>query len=167
MKTRLALAAAYLALQIVTPLAQAQEPQRLSALSSQAHSAQARQRAEIEQVLNAYEHALNTSNAQAAVQLYTEDGVLMAPGNPPAVGSQVLQQAYTGIFQAIALNIHFQIAETELLSHDWALLRTTSTGVIKILANGAEIPEGNQELFLLRKEDGQWKIARYSFSSYL
>ena len=28
-----------------------------------------------------------------------------------------------------------------------------------------EVPGSNQELFLLRKTDGQWKIARYSFSS--
>ena len=46
-------------------------------------------------------------------------------------------------------------------------MRTTSTGVVKILANGAEVPGSNQELFLLRKIDGQWKIARYSFSSIL
>jgi hypothetical protein len=47
------------------------------------------------------------------------------------------------------------------------LLRTTSTGVVKILANGAEVPGGNQELFVLRKTNGDWKIARYSFSSVL
>lgn len=104
---------------------------------------------------------------QAAVLLYTDDGVLMAPENPAAVGSHAFREAYTGIFQAIALNIKFQIAETQLLSREWALLRTTSTGVIKILANGAEIPEGNQELFLLRKVHGQWRIARYSFSTFL
>jgi uncharacterized protein (TIGR02246 family) len=167
MKTHLALAAAYLALQVVAPPAHAQESQGALAKSLQPHSAEMRQRAEIEQLLGEYERALNTSDVQAAVQLYTDDGVLMAPGNPAAVGSQALQQAYAGIFQAIALNIKFQIAETQLLSHEWALLRTTSTGVIKILANGAEIPEGNQELFLLRKDDGQWKIARYSFSSFL
>ena len=69
------------------------------------------------------------------------------------------------IFEAIALKLKFQIAETQLLSPEWALLRTTSTGVVKILANGAEVPGSNQELFLLRKTDGQWKIARYSFSS--
>ena len=75
--------------------------------------------------------------------------------------------ASRGIFEAIALKLKFQIAETELLSPEWALLRTTSTGVVKILANGAEVPGSNQELFLLRKTDGQWKIARYSFSSVL
>ncbi len=151
MKTYLAVAAACLAPHFLVPPAQAQQPQR----------------AEIEQLLNKYERALNTGDVQAAVQLYTEDGVLMAPENAPAVGSKVLHQAYAGIFQAIALNIKFQIAETQLLSPQWALLRTTSTGAIKILANGTEVPEGNQELFLLRKTDGQWKIARYSFSSAL
>ena|SRR5438874_4843254 len=149
MKTYLTVAAACLALQVVAPSAQAQQPQR----------------AEIEQLLNKYERALNTGDVQAAVQLYTDDGVLMAPENPSAVGSKVLQQAYTGIFQAIALNIKFQIAEAQLLSPEWALLRTTSSGVIKIRANGAEVPGSNHELFLLRKTDGQWKIARYSFNS--
>jgi len=101
------------------------------------------------------------------VQLYTEDAVLMAPGNPSAVGIQTVQAAYAGIFQAIRLNITFQIAELHLLSPDWAFLRTNSTGAITIIANGAVIPEGNQELFLLRKTYGHWKIARYSFSSSL
>ena len=167
MKIYLAVGAACLALQVVVPAAHAQQPQGASATSHQPHAADTRQRADIEQLPNMYQRALNTGDAQAAVKLYTADGVLMAPGNPVAVGSQALQQAYAGIFQAIGLNIRFEIAETQLLSHEWALLRTTSTGVIKIFANGAEILEGNQELFLLRKEDGQWKIARYSFSSVL
>ena len=47
------------------------------------------------------------------------------------------------------------------------MLRTTSTATVKILANGAEIPGSNQELFLLHKTNGQWKIARYAFSSVL
>jgi uncharacterized protein (TIGR02246 family) len=151
MKTYLALVASCLALQVAIPSAQAQQPQR----------------AEIEQLLNKYEQALNSSDVNAAVQLYTDDGVFMAPENPPAVGTKVLQEAYAGVFQAIALKLKFQIAETKLLSPEWALLRTTSNGAVRILANGAEVPGSNQELFLLRKADGQWKIARYAFSSVL
>ena len=63
--------------------------------------------------------------------------------------------------------LKFQITETKLLSPEWAMLRTTSTGTVKILANGAEVPGNNQELFLLRKTNGQWKIARYAFNSVL
>ena len=164
MKTYLAIAAACLALQVLVPTAQAQQPQGASAKS---HAADSRQRAQIEQLLNKYEQALNTSDVNAAVQLYTDDGVFMAPENPTAVGTKVLREAYAGVFQAIAIKLKFQIAETKLLSPEWALLRTTSTGVVKILANGAEVPGSNQELFLLRKTNGQWKIARYSFSSVL
>jgi len=164
MKTHLAVAAACLALQVAALPALATQPQEASAKS---HAADSRQQAQIEQLLNKYEQALNTSDVNAAVQLYTDDGVSMSPENPTAVGTKVLREAYAGVFQAIALKLNFQIAETKLLSPEWALLRTTSTGVVKILANGAEVPGSNQELFLLRKSNGQWKIARYSFSSVL
>ena len=156
-KTSWAVAAACLALHAVAPRAQAQPPS----------TAQAAQRAEIEQLLNQYEHALNSGDVNAAVQLYTDDGVFMAPENPTAVGTKVLREAYAGVFQAIALKLKFQVAEAKLLSPDWAMLRTTSSGTVKIVANGAEVPGSNQELFLLRKTGGQWKIARYSFSSVL
>ena len=124
-------------------------------------------RAEIEAVLKSYERSLDAGNVDGVVKLYSGDAVLMAPGAPSVVGIQAVQNAYAGIFQAIRLNITFQVAELHLLSPEWAFLRTNSTGQITILANGAVIPEANQELFLLRKAHGQWKIARYSFSSVL
>ena len=157
-KTSLAVAAACLALQVAAPAL---------ARAEQAAGAQTRQRAEIEQLLDKYEQALNAGDVNAAVQLYTDDGVFMAPENPAAIGTAVLREAYAGVFQAIALKLKFQIAEARVLSSEWAMLRTTSSGTVKILANGAEVPGSNQELFLLRKTGGQWKIARYSFSSVL
>ena len=158
MKTHLAVAAVCLALQVAAPAVRATEPPAASAKSNAA---------QIEQLLSKYEQALNSSDVNAAVQLYTDDGVFMAPENPAAVGTDVLRKAYAGVFQAIALKLKFQIAETKLLSPDWAVLRTTSSGVVKILANGAEVPGDNQELFVLHKTNGQWKIARYAFNSTL
>jgi len=166
MKTHLAVAAAGLALQTVALPILAQQPQETGAKSHQTRTSDT-QKAEIEQLLNEYEQALNTSDVNAAVQLYTADGVFMAPENPAAVGTSILTQAYAGVFQAISLKLKFQIAEMQLLSPESAMLRTTSTGTVKILANGAEIPGSNQELFLLRKTNGQWKIARYAFNSVL
>ncbi len=122
---------------------------------------------EIEKVLKQYERSLNTSNVEGVIDLYTADGVLLAPNAPSAVGTESLRESYTGTFQAISLNILFDIEELKVISPEWAYLRTNSTGVINILGNGAQIPEGNQELFLLRKSRGVWKIARYSFSTFL
>jgi len=162
MKDFLAISATLLALQTVAPPALAQQPSEAPARLQVATNPEQRH---IEQLLSRYEQALNASDVNAAVQLYTDDGVFMAPDNPTAIGTKVLALAYTDIFRSIALKLKFQIAEAKLLSPEWAMLRTTSSGTAKILASGAEIPGSNQELFVLRKQNGEWKIARYAFSS--
>jgi uncharacterized protein (TIGR02246 family) len=167
MKTYLALAIAGLALQNVSP-AQAQSPE--PSRQSQAHQRyvfEAQQCDEIKEVLKSYERSLNTSDVAGVLQVYTNDAVLLAPEAPSAVGIDAVRDAYTGIFQAISLSLTFEIAEVKLLSPEWAFLRSNSTGVVNILANGAQVPGSNQELFLLHKRQGHWKIARYSFSSVL
>jgi uncharacterized protein (TIGR02246 family) len=166
MKTALVLAIACLSVPFVGDV----QAQPQSSPSSGAHregQVEAHDRAQIERVLKSYEQSLNASDVNGVIRLYADDAVLMAPGSPSAVGIQAVENAYAGVFQAIRLNISFQVAELHLLSSDSAFLRTNSTGQITVLANGAVIPEGNQELFLLRKVQGHWKLARYSFSSFL
>jgi uncharacterized protein (TIGR02246 family) len=154
----MALAAACLSFQIV-PAAEAQAAQ-------QRRSSQ--QRAAIEKLLNSYEQALNAGDVDGVARLYTDDAVLLAPGAPSAVGINAVRAAYTGIFQAIDIDLAFEIAEVDVVSPDWAFLRSTSTGSVTTLATGAQAPSRNQELFVLHKRRGCcWKIARYSFSSVL
>jgi uncharacterized protein (TIGR02246 family) len=133
----------------------------------QRHQSEPPQRAGIKKLLASYERSLNAGDVGGVVRLYTDDGVLLAPEAPSAVGTKAVREAYTTTFQAIDLAITFEIAEMKVLSPEWAFLRTNSTGVINILANASQVPEGNQELFLLHKLRGRWKIARYSFSSIL
>ncbi len=89
----------------------------------------------------------------------------MAQHNPSAVGIHQVEAAYTAAFQTIDLNVEFDIVEVEVISDDWAFARTNSTGTITINATGDKFAEGNQELFVLQKIDGDWKIARYGFST--
>jgi uncharacterized protein (TIGR02246 family) len=117
--------------------------------------------------LQSYEQALNNSDVKAVVKLYTDDSVLMPQETPTVVGIKAVEQFYGATFQAIDLNLHFQIDEVQVLSNEWGFLRTTSTGTMKIHATGSEVPSHNQELFVLHKEVGAWKLARYSFSSTL
>ncbi len=120
---------------------------------------------DIEALLRSYESVLNASDVGGVLALYTEDGVFMAPNNPSAVGIQQVEAAYTGVFQAIDLNVEFEIVEIEVISDDWAFARTNSSGTTTINATGDQVAEGNQELFVLRKVDGDWKISRYGFST--
>jgi hypothetical protein len=71
------------------------------------------------------------------------------------------------LLQAIDNDLTFEIAEVKVVSPNWAFLRSTSDGVVTVLANGGQIPSSNQELFVLHKSQGDWKLARYSFSSVL
>ena len=122
-------------------------------------------KAQIEAALKGYEQVLNASDVDGVLKLYTEDGVFMSPNNPSAVGIHQVEAAYTGAFQAIDLNVEFDIVEVEVIADDWAFARTNSSGTTTINATGDKIPEGNQELFVLQKIDGDWKIARYAFST--
>ena len=122
-------------------------------------------KAEIEAVLKSYERVLNASDVDGILKLYTEDGVFMAQHNPSAVGIKQVEAAYTAAFQAIDLNVQFDIVEIEVIADDWAFARTNSSGTTTINATGDKVAEGNQELFVLQRIDGNWKIARYSFST--
>jgi uncharacterized protein (TIGR02246 family) len=126
----------------------------------------AAEKAAITSVLSAYEAALNASDAEAAGRLYAEDGVLMPPFRQSVVGKAAVRQFYVAGSNALKLNIKFKIAEIVEMAPDWAFARTNSTGTITVNSTGATSAEGNQELFIFRKDaDGAWKIGRYSFSS--
>ena len=116
-------------------------------------------------LLARYNEALNASSTDAVMPLYADDGVFMPPYSPSAVGSAAVRKAYDAVFQAITLHVKFTIAEIVELSPEWAFARTNSAGTTLDHATGAKRAEGNQELFIFRKDsDGSWKIARYSFS---
>ncbi len=129
-----------------------------------AHAAES-DKAQIEATLKGYEQVLNASDVAGVVKLYTKDGVFMAQHNPSAVGVAAIEAAYGAVFKVIDLNVRFDIVEIEVIADDFAFARTNSSGTITINATGDKIAEGNQELFVLQKIDGNWKIARYAFST--
>ena len=116
-------------------------------------------------LLAKYNDALNASSTDAVMPLYAEDGVFMPPYSQSAVGSAAVRQAYDAVFRSITLNVKFTISEIVEMAPDWAFARTNSAGVTTEHATGAQSAEGNQELFIFKKDcNGAWKIARYSFS---
>jgi len=58
----------------------------------------------------------------------------------------------------------FEVHEIEEAGDSgWA--RTSSAGRTRILAAGVEVTEGNNELFIFRREGGEWRIHRYLFAT--
>jgi uncharacterized protein (TIGR02246 family) len=118
-------------------------------------------------VLQRYEAALNRGDVGAIVSLYAPDAVFMAQHRSPAVGQEQIETAYREIFGMTRLDIRFEIDEVVVVSPTVAYARTRSMGTTTIVANGAQVSEGNQELFVfVRPEDGgDWRIGRYIFST--
>ena len=113
-----------------------------------------------------YQDALNASDTEAVMPLYAEDGIFMPPYSQSAIGAAALRKAYDEVFKAITLSVKFNVAEIVEMSPDWVFARTNSAGTTTDHATGAKSAEGNQELFIFKKNsEGAWKIARYSFSS--
>lgn len=120
----------------------------------------------IRQTLAHYESALNAADTATIVDLYTKDGVQMAPDAPAVVGRDAVTAAYDGTFKAVSLKLNFTVDEVKVLSKTSALLRSHSAGTLKI--NGTDQsagPTAFKELFVLNKQNGQWKFTHYSFSA--
>ena len=116
-------------------------------------------------VLAQYEDALNKADTSAVLRLYAPDGVFMPQHFPSSVGAEAVRRAYEGVFHAIRLQVKFDIAEIQQVASGWAFARTNSAGTVTVNATGAAGSEANQELFVFQQIEGEWKIARYCFST--
>jgi uncharacterized protein (TIGR02246 family) len=115
-------------------------------------------------LIHAYGAALAECSTDAVLSLYTSDGVFMAPHNEVSVGADALRKSYNRVFGSTKLIIEFEIMEVVETSPEWAFARTIAKGTKTVKDVGTENHK-NQELFVMQRVDGVWKIARYCFSS--
>lgn len=160
-----AIAAAWLASWAVTSgcaTGTAQAPSPAHSLSDAQSDEQAV--SAIREAIQRYETALNASALDEILGLYGSDPVFMPQHAPALIGRDAVRAGYQQVFQTIQLDIRFKVHEVQR-SGEWAWARTSSAGRTRILAAGTDVAEGNNELFVFRRENGAWKIHRYLFST--
>ena len=135
----------------------------LQSCSKEVEKTSANDKAAIETVFKSYQDALNASDADKVVQLFTSNGVLMANAAPTAEGSAAVKGTYQYVFANYTYTLQFSIIEI-VVEGNTAFARSTSKGSFVIKANGQTVPDENRELFVFQKVDGQWKIARYMYN---
>jgi ketosteroid isomerase-like protein len=89
----------------------------------------------------------------------------MAQGFPIVSSATDILAWYQNCFKLITLDVVFEIKEVVVVSDEYAFATTTSAGTQKDNASGEVVNEGNHELFVIQKVDGEWKLARYCFST--
>ena len=118
----------------------------------------------IETLIKRYETALNANDIESILSVYGHAPVFMPQHAPALVGREAVRAGYRQVFDTIKLNVEFTIHEVEVLG-DTAWARTSSAGRTRILSEGVEVAEGNNELFIFKRENGDWKLHRYLFAT--
>jgi uncharacterized protein (TIGR02246 family) len=118
----------------------------------------------IETLIKRYETALNANDIDTILGIYGSEPVFMPQHAPAMVGRAAVRAAYEQVFANIKLDVRFTTHEIEIHG-DTAWARTSSAGRTRILAAGAVVEEGNNELFVFKREGGDWKIHRYLFAT--
>lgn len=121
---------------------------------------------EIKGVIKKYGVAANASDLEAVLELYSSNPVFIPQNVRALVGRDAVRAGYAKLFHNLKLDIRFDIHEVEQ-SGDLAWVRTSSQGIQRLLSTKADLPEGNNEIFILIRENGVWKIDQYICATYL
>lgn len=119
---------------------------------------------EIQNLLTTYQRSLNEGDVDLVRSVYADDAVFIGQPFPTATGQEEIVALYGDVFSKLDFNVQFDILDIEL-SGDLGFLRTRSYGSIVPKGQVAEGGEGNREVFVLKKIDGDWKFYRYIFNA--
>jgi len=133
-------------------------------LAAFAGAARAQAVPEFQKILETYSAALDGNDVETLVGLYSPNGVFMREGMKAAVGQEALRASYKAIFATLKVRLKFSLQEAEQ-SGDLGWARALSTGMVKVLATGAETQDSFNQLVVFRREGGAWKIRSYLFAS--
>ena len=119
---------------------------------------------EIQNLLTTYQRGLNEGDVDLVRSVYADDAVFIGQPFPTATGQEEIVTLYADVFSKLDFNVKFDIQDIEL-SGDLGFVRTRSHGTIVPKGQEPEGGEGNREVFVLKKIDGEWKFYRYIFNA--
>jgi uncharacterized protein (TIGR02246 family) len=114
---------------------------------------------QIRQLVRHWLDATRRGDTQAVLELMTDDVVFLVPGRPP-FGKQAFAEASRAQAQPDGMSFDGRSTIEEIVvSGDWAFMRTRLS-VTTTQAGQAVNTRSGHTLTVLRREDGNWKLAR-------
>jgi len=114
--------------------------------------------------IHSYGDAFNAADIARTVSLFTADGILMPNNAPLSHGKEQLTAAFKFLLNTFRISIVYSIDEITV-SGGCAVVRTNSKVATHVNASDENISLNNKELFILRKEQDDWKISHYIFNN--
>ena len=122
--------------------------------------------AAVNAIWDEYEASLSAGDVDRWVDLWTEAGIQLPPGEPPVVGKEAIRArnkaALTDLFD-ITMSITNEEVE---VGGEWAVARGVYSATLIPKAGGDDVlVDGKYMTLLQRQADGSWKIFRDIFNS--
>lgn len=117
----------------------------------------------VENAVRAYFEALNRSDVDGVVSVFTEDGSFMSDERETVTGHAQLRRAFEGIFKALSFQRELHVDHIRE-GADMAAALTHTTGTRTDLTTNSTMTGLSRELFVLRKSGTGWRITDYMFN---
>ena len=118
---------------------------------------------DVKHLLQTYQRGLNEANLDLVRSVYANDAIVIGQPFPTATGIEEIITLYTDFLSKLDFNVEFELLEMEL-SSDLGFIRTRSHGTIVPKGQKPTRSEGNREIFIIKKVQGDWKFYRYIFN---
>ena len=119
---------------------------------------------EIQNLIQTYQRGLNEADVDLVRVVYADDAIFIGQPFPTATGIEEIVVLYADVFSKLDFDVQFDVQEIEL-DGDLGFVRTRSHGTIVPKGQNPEGSEGNREIFVVKKIDGDWKFYRYIFNA--
>ena len=110
--------------------------------------------------------ALRAKDLTRAVALFTDNGILMSPHEPPAGGRGEITEVLKRLFEGGSLEVHLVSlgsGASDRLGYDIRQFEMT----FKPVTGGTKKDKGNYLILLKQGEDGKWRVACGNWNSSL
>jgi uncharacterized protein (TIGR02246 family) len=107
-----------------------------------------------------FQQTVKSGDVDAYIEFWTDDGIVMPPNAPLAIGKEQIRSWYQAVVEQVTLAYDIENQEV-VVSGDVAISRGVFTGTLTMKDGGDQSPLAGKYMTFLRKQpDGRWKIYR-------
>lgn len=110
--------------------------------------------------------AVAAKDIAAIADIYTADGLFMAPNAPPAQGHEDVGKAWAGLLALPGISLTFEPTRIEV-SAGADLAADVGVYALAFDGEGGRVEDQGKYVVVWRKVDGTWKVAADIFNSNL
>lgn len=105
----------------------------------------------------------NRADISAVLSCYSEDAVLMLPGQPSISGMNAIEQNYRNVFSNTVFHFESHIDEVNVFP-SYAVVTGTNVGSIVAIKDSSVNAINDKYMILLEKENTKWKIKKLIYN---